>query len=144
MADDPTSPDLKRFEPRSDPIFLYLLEEAWNGSIPVYAAEVPLKAVRRADPFWAPENSPDGIRAMKAVMAQIGAGRDFRPWVYPKKNKLIVSDSYFVLACFEMLKPETIRVWHLGIPAVELPAHGPLASTRVRELILQPPLVVKP
>lgn len=127
--------DLKRFEPPPDPIFQYLLEQAWWGSVLVYAAEVPLKLVRRFDPNWRPERLQDGIQAMKAAMGNIGEGRMSRPWVYPRADHFVLPDDYFTLACLELLKPDSIPVWHLGVPTGGLPAHVPLSNDKVRQLI---------
>jgi hypothetical protein len=75
-----------------------------------------------------------GIQAMKSVMGRIGEGHMSRPWVYPRADHLVLSDDYFALACLEMLKMETVRVWHLGVPAGGLHAHGP-TNDKVRQLI---------
>ena len=135
--------DFKRFEPPSDPIFQYLLEQAWWGSVLVYAAEVSLKSVRRFDSNWRRERLPDGIPAMKEVMRTIGEGHLSRPWVCPKADHFVLSDDYFTLACLELLKEESMLVWHLGVPSEGLPAHGPLANDKVRQLISADPDTAK-
>ena len=73
---------------------------------------------------------------MKAVLKKIGEGEAPRPWVYPRGDHFVLSDNYFVFACFEMLEIESIHVWHLGIPSVGLPAHGPLVNDIVRSAIV--------
>lgn len=143
MPGDELKPDTERFEPPPDPVFQYLLEQAWRGSVIVYWAEVPLNSVQRFDPLWKPERLPGGAPAMQAVMRAIGEGHVPRPWVYPRGDRFIMSDDYFTLACFEMLKVETVRVWHLGVPPDGLPSHGPLAIEIIRGAIEGSPVTVR-
>jgi hypothetical protein len=127
--------DARRFEPRADPLYQYLMEGAADGSVPVYAVEASFSMFKPHDPFWGPEQAPDGIRTMKAVMARIGQGENLRPWVYPRDGRLIYADDYFLMACWRMLKVDAIRAWHLLTPAPDLPAHGPIPLDNVRSLI---------
>ncbi|HZL01207.1 MAG TPA: hypothetical protein VFC47_15065 [Caulobacteraceae bacterium] len=128
--------DVTRFEPPSDPVYRFLMDGAADGSVPVYSLSVPFEWLLRHDPFWAPERSPDGQRAMQKIMARLGDGENLRPWVYPRGGKLIVSDDYLLLACFAMLQPPTLGVWHLLLPDPALRGKGPLPLGRVHELIV--------
>lgn len=111
------------------------MEGAATDLIPVYSIEVPISIFKPHDPFWGPEHVPDGMKVMKAVMARIGQSENLRPWVYPQDGKLIYADDYFLMACWKMLKVDAIRAWHLLIPPVDMPAHGPLPLENVRSLI---------
>ena len=89
--------------------------------------------------------SQQQVDAIVEAMAAAGRAnaRRLAEWAVSRADHLILSDDYFTLACFEMLKVESIRVWHLGVPADGLPAHGPLATDKVRELIAGDPVTVK-
>ncbi len=127
--------DSERFAPRSDAIYIYLMEGAAEGSVPVYTVEAPISAFQAHDPFWGPQHAPDGIAVMKGVMKKISEGEALRPWVYPLGGKLIYADDYFLMACLRMLRVQHVRAFHLLMPPPDMPAHGPLALDTVRDLI---------
>ncbi len=106
-----TNPD---WEPPSDSVFQYLLEQAALGLVPVFAAAVPLARIKRFDPAFHPEETPEGGKGAAAIMQHWDGGEISKAWVYPRGDIFILSDDYFTLAAAEKGKRDFVPCLLLG------------------------------
>lgn len=137
---DPKSDDLKikpDWQPPTDPVFQYLLQEAALGWVPVYFAAIPLSRLRRFVPTFRPEKTKEGDAVVVAIMKRWRAGNFVHMWVYAKGDLFIVSDDYFTLAAAERGQPDLCPCWVMGEIRNDGKAkqvQGPIDKTSVRRM----------
>jgi hypothetical protein len=133
----PSDPKINpAWEPPTDLVFQYLLQEAALGWVPVYFAAIPLSRLRRFVPSFRPEMSNDGEAVVAAIMGRWRAGEFAYMWVYPKGDLFIVADDYFTLAAAEQGQPDFVPCWVLGGIKNGKAEHvqGPIEKTYVRKM----------
>ena len=125
------------WKPPTDPVFLYLLQEAMFGSLQVFYATVPTPRVKRFNPGFRPERTPSGEAVVDAIFQDWKKG-DFKTmWVYPKGDLFIASDDYFTLAAVDRGEPDFVPCWVLGKPdhAIVRNVQGPMEQESIRKML---------
>jgi len=140
---EPTPENLAKLQripeltPPTDSVFMYLLEEAVSGRLPVYFAAVPLHLVWPFAPDFDIEAHPVGKQMVDAVYAAGCLGRIEKLWVYPRDNHFISPDDYAILAAARRGDPDLVPCWVLGYP--HLPGvqdiQGPFRPEDVRKML---------
>lgn len=129
----------RELTPPNDPVFQYLLQQAANGSIPVYFTGIPLTRLRRFDDHFRPEKQPNVSIVVEAISRDWRAGRMRYMWVYPLDSEYIVADDYITFASIEKGNPDLVPCWVLGCPTgdgVEQ-VRGPIEVKTVKEMLLE-------
>jgi hypothetical protein len=75
-----------RFAPPQDPVFLYLLEQAVYGHVPVFGVVMSPSRLQRFDSTFNPENTPGGAAMVSQIMKRWNMGEPFQMWVYPRRK----------------------------------------------------------
>jgi hypothetical protein len=132
---------LAGLRPLYDPVFNHLLEGAYNGSVAVYFAAVPLVLVRPFDPDYDPTKHPIGEAAVRELISRWSTGQFQNSWVYQKGQEFVLSDDYIVWEAAKRGLPDFLPCWILGKPtnAALRDVQGPIGSNEVAKLLGFPP-----
>ena len=127
--------------PRTDDMFMNLLDRAVAGEVPVYFAIIPRSLVRPFDTTCNVAAHPVGEAAIRNVMSDLIASEYHYAWVYPHEGAYVLSNDYVIWAAAERGKVEYLPCWVLGFPAVQgaVGVSGPVEPSVVR-LILELPV----
>ena len=134
-SDEPKiNPD---WQPPTDAVFQYLLQEAALGWVPVYFAAIPLSRLVRFAPTFKPEKTKDGESVVLSIMKEWREGKTVNMWVYPHGAMFVVSDDYFTLAAAERGNPDLVPCWVLGEvknKSAEL-VQGPMEQKSIAQML---------
>lgn len=128
---------LAGLKPLRDDVFLYLLEQALAGSLPVYFAAAPPALIDPFDAGYEPERHPVGVAAVDACVRAALRGDFQNMWVYPKGNRFALSDDYIPWAATKRGRPDFVPCLVLGEPKTPgiVDVQGPLALDLVRRFL---------
>lgn len=119
---------LEELKPKTDEIFLYLMERSLEGAIPVYFANIPIPLVQKFDQGFRPEYHDVGQAAIEQVMSDWEEGFVNYVWVYPRSNRYIQSDDYITFAAALRGEADYLPCMVMGpltVPGA-ISVHGPL------------------
>ena len=124
--------------PPVDPILARLMQEAIEGRVPVYFAEVPLVLCVPYDPDYRPDLHPVGNAVIRQTMEDWQKQKFTNLLVYPRGVWFVVSDDYIQLFAALRGRPDCVPCWVLGKP--ENPfvenVQGPIRLEDVRRVLI--------
>ena len=126
-------PDLT---PKDDRL-THLMQEAYEGRVPLFYAEVPLALCVPGDLDCRPDLHPAGKAAIRLAMENWRKQKPVSLLVYPRGVWFVVSDDYPALfACLRGL-PEYVPCWVLGKPdsPVVKNVQGPIPIEDARRIL---------
>ena len=129
-----THPDLS---PKIDEKLMSLMQQAYDGEIPVYFAAVPLVLCVPYDLDYRPDLHPVGAEIIRQIAEDAKNNKFPKMLVYPRGKWFVVADHYLELfATFEGL-PAYVPCWILGKPDNELiqDLQGPIPLEDVRKIL---------
>jgi len=120
-----------------DPTLQGLMQEAFEGRVPLYRAEVPLALCVPGDPDCRPDLHPAGIAAIRLTIENWRNKRFAYLLVYPRGVWFVVSDDYPQLFAYLSVQADYVPCWVLGKPDNPLVKNvqGPIRHDDVRRIL---------
>lgn len=120
-----------------DKILTYLLERAFDGTLPVYQANIPLQLVKPHETGLSPQSHP-GFRAIVQSITQHSQKGNNLPQiiVYPRDGHFVMSDDYPVYCAAIDLKLEAVGCIILGefYSSYVIDRFGPIAAVELPQV----------
>lgn len=123
--------------PKADPEFDHKLDQALEGTLPVYFGAVPLACCIPSDPDYRPDLHPLGEAALLQYGQMAGKGKHQYLWVYQRGVWFVVADNYIPLFAALRGLPDYVPSMILGKPVGDLvkDLQGPITHDEVRQML---------
>jgi len=128
------NPDLT---PKEDPTLTHLMQDAFEGRVPLFYAEVPLALCVPSDPDYRPDRHPAIEAAIRLAMENWQKQKPVSLLVYQRGVWFVVSDDYPALFAYLRGLPEYVPCWVLGKPdsPVVKNVQGPIPIEDARRIL---------